>query len=69
MYFCWVLNDSIFNEAVPPGFMESSYMHKNGTPRQGCLVKESRGKIRILEALYTNPHHSLHGLDQHSHVW
>lgn len=59
----------LFQNWKPIGFMESSYMHKNGTPRQGCLVRESRGKIRILDALYTNPSHSLHGLDQHSHVW
>ena len=44
-------------------------MHKNGTPRQGCLVKESKGVIRILDALFNNPHHSLQGLEEYSHVW
>ena len=49
--------------------MESCYLHKNGTPRQGCLVKESRGCIRILDTLYNNPQHSLEGLEQYSHIW
>uniref|UniRef100_A0A2P2I027 tRNA (Adenine(37)-N6)-methyltransferase-like n=1 Tax=Hirondellea gigas TaxID=1518452 RepID=A0A2P2I027_9CRUS len=61
--------DPLFQNWKPIGFMESAYMHKNGTPRQGCLVAESKGRIRILDALYNNAHHSLHGLDQYSHVW
>ena len=54
---------------ISSGFMESAYHSKNGVPRQGCLVKESKGKIRILDALYNNPQHSLEGLEQYSHVW
>ncbi|KAF2359981.1 TsaA-like domain [Trinorchestia longiramus] len=53
----------------PIGHMESAFLHKSGTPRQGCLVSASRGHISISSELFSNPHHSLLGLEQYSHVW
>ncbi|XP_018008654.2 tRNA (adenine(37)-N6)-methyltransferase, partial [Hyalella azteca] len=53
----------------PIGFMKSAFVQKSGTPRQGCLASDSNGSIRISSDTFNNPHHSLEGLDQYSHVW
>ncbi|KAA0201433.1 hypothetical protein HAZT_HAZT003481 [Hyalella azteca] len=49
--------------------MKSAFVQKSGTPRQGCLASDSNGSIRISSDTFNNPHHSLEGLDQYSHVW
>jgi len=59
----------LFAHWKPIGYMDSPYKRKSGTPRQGCLVQESTGVIRVLDALYSNPQHSLDGLAEYSHVW
>jgi len=61
--------DPLFAHWRPIGFMDSPYKRKSGTPRQGSLVQESTGVIRVLDALYNNPQHSLEGLQEYSHVW
>eukprot|EP00026_Physarum_polycephalum_P010371 Phypoly_transcript_10533.p1 GENE.Phypoly_transcript_10533~~Phypoly_transcript_10533.p1 ORF type:complete len:355 (+),score=31.54 Phypoly_transcript_10533:68-1132(+) len=50
----------------PIGYMESCFVFKNGTPRQGLVAPEAPAKLKILT---TNAFHSLQGLDQYSHAW
>ncbi|XP_007890742.2 tRNA (adenine(37)-N6)-methyltransferase [Callorhinchus milii] len=54
---------------VPIGFLESCFSVKNATPRQPTICSLSRARLKISKAVFTNPEHSLIGLDQFSHVW
>lgn len=51
----------------PIGWIQSPYKQKFGTPRQGGLVPEAKGKI-ILDPDFCPPG-SLDGLEEFSHVW
>ena len=53
----------------PIGYMESCFKYKNGTPRQPGLVSAAQGRLTIDRNLYSNPEHSLKGLEEFSHVW
>ena len=50
------------------GTMRTCFREKNGTPRQPGLCPGATGTIRI-EGTFTNPHHSLEGLEDYSHAW
>ena len=49
------------------GVVRTCFREKNGTPRQPGLCPSAAGSIRI-EA-FTNPDHSLKGLEEFSHAW
>jgi len=50
------------------GFISTCFKEKNGTPRQGTLCKSSKATL-ALDFGVPNPHHSLEGLSEYSHVW
>ncbi|KAI8855145.1 TsaA-like domain-containing protein, partial [Chytridium lagenaria] len=52
--------------ALTIGFVQSPYIGKRGTPRQGMLVSESRGFIQLHPEI---PIDALQGLDGYSHVF
>ncbi|KAJ8336191.1 hypothetical protein SKAU_G00395340 [Synaphobranchus kaupii] len=56
-------------QTVPIGYISSCFPGKNGTPRQPSVCGQSRASLRIEAAVFNNPHHSLTGLEQYSHVW
>eukprot|EP00300_Choanocystis_sp_HF-7_P004947 c13799_g1_i1.p1 GENE.c13799_g1_i1~~c13799_g1_i1.p1 ORF type:complete len:265 (+),score=62.68 c13799_g1_i1:272-1066(+) len=49
------------------GHIESCFLDKNGTPRQGQLCPSSRAQLRV--TFFNNSQHSLEGLEGYSHVW
>ena len=49
------------------GRVRTCFREKNGTPRQPGLCPTASGTIQI-EA-FTNPSHSLEGLEEYSHAW
>ena len=49
------------------GIIRTCFREKNGTPRQPGLCPNATGSIQI-EA-FTNPSHSLEGLEDYSHAW
>jgi tRNA (Thr-GGU) A37 N-methylase len=49
------------------GTLESCFKERNGTPRQGKLVPDSRARLKLFS--WTNGIASLDGLSQFSHVW
>ena len=49
------------------GTVRTCFREKNGTPRQPGLVRGARGVIRVER--FTNPAHSLEGLEDYSHAW
>ncbi|XP_050401849.2 tRNA (adenine(37)-N6)-methyltransferase [Patella vulgata] len=51
------------------GVMKSVFLYKNGTPRQSSVCQHARGSITIDKSIFNNPDHSLHGLEEYSHVW
>jgi len=51
----------------PIGYLESCFLEKNGTPRQGNVAPTSRAVFSLLFG--TNPPHCLQGLEEFSHVW
>ena len=51
----------------PIGYLESCFLEKNGTPRQGNVARTSRASLSLLFG--TNPSHCLQGLSDFSHVW
>ncbi|XP_063585587.1 tRNA (adenine(37)-N6)-methyltransferase-like [Penaeus indicus] len=58
-----------FERWQPIGHIKSWFRHKNGTPRQGSVTTLSRGMLKIDKEVFNNPHHSLEGLDEYSHIW
>ena len=50
------------------GTMRTCFREKNGTPRQPGLCPGATGSIRV-EGAFTNPGHSLEGLEDYSHAW
>lgn len=53
----------------PIGCMKTCFSTKNGTPRQPTVSPTSRGKLKISKSIFTNPEHSLIGLNEFSHIW
>ena len=49
------------------GRVRSCFKEKNGTPRQPGLCSKATGSLTV-EA-FSNPSHSLEGLEEYSHVW
>ena len=49
------------------GTVRTCFREKNGTPRQPGLVRGARGVVRVEN--FTNPAHSLEGLENYSHAW
>ncbi|GFU04886.1 hypothetical protein NPIL_8641 [Nephila pilipes] len=54
---------------VPIGFISSCFKSKNGIPRQPSLCPKAKGTLTIQKSIFTNPEHSLIGLEEFSHVW
>eukprot|EP00127_Corallochytrium_limacisporum_P004169 Clim_evm114s157 gene=Clim_evmTU114s157 len=50
------------------GWVESVFKKKLGTPRQPGIVKEARGRIRMVKSVALSPP-SLDGLQEYSHAW
>jgi len=53
----------------PVGYIESVFNEKNGTPRQASVCHDARAALTISQEVFTNPHHSLAGLESFSHIW
>jgi len=53
----------------PVGYIESVFNEKNGTPRQASICQDARATLTISHKVFTNPHHSLAGLELFSHIW
>jgi len=53
---------------APIGYIECCFRERNGTPRQGTLVPNGRGILRLRLPLM-DASHTLEGLDQYSHIW
>ncbi len=53
----------------PVGFLESCFIEKNGTPRQGLLVPNSIARLRVSPFDAGGSSESLEGLEGFSHVW
>lgn len=51
----------------PIGTIMTSFPEKNGTPRQGSVAPASKAVLKV--QFGNNPHHSLEGLEDFSHVW
>ena len=50
------------------GHIESWFKEKNGTPRQATICPEAKGVI-VLNNVFSNPEHSLEGINEYSHIW
>jgi len=51
----------------PIGYLQSCFLEKNGTPRQGNVAPTSRARLEVLFG--SSPEHALQGLTAFSHVW
>ncbi|XP_073990568.1 tRNA (adenine(37)-N6)-methyltransferase [Rhodnius prolixus] len=51
------------------GTMSTEFPCKKGVPRQPGLVPSCKGSLTISNSVFTNPHHSLDGLNAFSHMW
>ena len=51
------------------GLIQSTFKFKNGTPRQPGICTSVTGKLQVSKTVFTNPEHSLEGLEKFSHVW
>ncbi|XP_067106494.1 tRNA (adenine(37)-N6)-methyltransferase [Osmerus mordax] len=56
-------------QTVPIGYISSCFSLKSGTPRQPSVCGASRATLQVQQSLFSNPEHSLVGLEQFSHVW
>ena len=52
---------------TPIGYLESVFLTKNGTPRQGFACAAARARLTV--SLGANSEHYLDGLKDYSHVW
>ena len=52
------------------GHIKSCFKEKNGIPRQGSVCAMSKAEL-VIDGVkeFTNPQHSLQGLEHFSHVW
>lgn len=56
-------------EMKPIGIINSGFVMKRAVPRQTNLNLSCQGKITLFNHVFTNPAHSLEGLDGFSHLW
>ncbi|XP_039260522.1 tRNA (adenine(37)-N6)-methyltransferase-like [Styela clava] len=49
--------------------MRTCFKTKNGTPRQPSISSSTRGQLTIDKSIFTNPEHSLDGLEEFAYVW
>ncbi|XP_067137315.1 tRNA (adenine(37)-N6)-methyltransferase-like [Centruroides vittatus] len=65
-----VMNDENTQYTLQPiGYIESCFKTKNGTPYQPTVCPQSKARLKILKSTFTNPEHSLMGLEEYSHIW
>jgi len=65
----YVVTDTSLWSLKPVGYIESVFNEKNGTPRQASVCQEAHATLTISQDIFTNPQHSLDGLEQFSHIW
>lgn len=53
----------------PIGVIRTEFLNKTAVPRQPSLGSEILGKLEISLETFTNPEHSLEGLEEFSHLW
>ncbi|KAI5702833.1 hypothetical protein M8J75_004650 [Diaphorina citri] len=51
------------------GTISTRFKAKRGIPRQATICLEKKGKITLAKSVFTNPEHSLEGLQDFSHMW
>eukprot|EP00051_Salpingoeca_urceolata_P017647 m.242839 g.242839 ORF g.242839 m.242839 type:complete len:462 (+) comp19014_c0_seq1:1452-2837(+) len=51
----------------PIGHIDSIFVQKTGTPRQGTVCPYSKARLRV--TCFQNPEHAIQGLEEFSHVW
>ncbi|XP_022203089.2 tRNA (adenine(37)-N6)-methyltransferase [Nilaparvata lugens] len=56
-------------ELQPIGVISSDFSQKRAVPRQSVICVQMQGKVTINNTVFTNPEHSLEGLDGFSHMW
>lgn len=56
-------------EFEPIGFISTTFKEKRAVPRQPTLGSTIQGCITINPETFTNPDHSLEGLEDFSHMW
>lgn len=61
-------NENGFN-MVPIGLISSCFKNKNGIPRQPSLCQTSKARLEINKTSFTNPEHSVIGLNEFTHIW
>jgi tRNA (Thr-GGU) A37 N-methylase len=54
---------------TPIGVVRSVYNLCVGTPRQGLLAPQARGRIDLTGSLLANGEDAVQGLDEYSHIW
>lgn len=62
------LTKDIYN-MHPIGFIKSCFKSKNGTPRQSTVCSFTKALLKIEKSVFSNPEHSLIGLEEFSYVW
>lgn len=55
--------------STPIGCIKTCFKTKNGTPRQPSVSAFTKGLLVIEKTVFTNPQHSVEGLEEFSHVW
>lgn len=63
------LNDDGTVKFKPIGTISTVFQEKRALPRQAILGSNLLSRIELDQNLFTNPSHSLEGLDEFSHVW
>lgn len=51
------------------GVIKTNFPEKRGTPRQPAICADSVAKLTLNNEVFTNPEHSLEGLEEFSHMW
>lgn len=51
------------------GTISTRFKAKRGIPRQATICLEKKGRITLTKNVFTNPEHSLEGLQDFSHMW
>ncbi|KMY92112.1 tRNA (adenine(37)-N6)-methyltransferase isoform X1 [Drosophila simulans] len=53
----------------PIGVIRTAFPEKRAVPRQSIVGSRLRGIIQLNDGVFTNPEHSLEGLEDFSHLW
>ncbi|KAF5307543.1 hypothetical protein FQR65_LT06899 [Abscondita terminalis] len=51
------------------GIISTHFPEKRGTPRQPGICPDTIAKLTLNNVVFTNPEHSLEGLQEYSHIW